>query len=906
VIGSELSNFKITDKIGEGGMGEVFRATDTKLGREVAIKVLPESVATDAERLARFEREAKVLAALNHPNIAGIFQVEEADGVHFLVMELAEGETLAQIIAHGAIPTERALPVAKQIAEALEAAHEKGIIHRDLKPANVVVDSQGEVKVLDFGLAKAMEVDAASGSAPSMSLSPTLTAQMTQAGVLLGTAAYMSPEQARGQAADRRSDLWALGVVIYEMLTTERLFEGSTVSDTLAGVLRADPDWEKLPEDTPAPVKRLLRRCLEREARYRLSDASAARLEIEDAISGREDGEAVPVASFEAEARRGSLIPWVLLAVSVAALAVALWAPWRTEAPAEISKAPLKVDVSLSEFPADTTAPGAATILSPAGDRLAFVVVDGEDYKLNVRTLDQLDGSLLAQGAGAESPYHPFFSPSGEWLGFVTSGELKKIPYNGGTPITLTSLNRSRGATWTPDDTIIFTPDPQSGLMVMPASGGEPKPLTTLDESKGESSHRWPQILPGGEAVIFTSQTEDAQNFDEANIEAVNLASGERSVLQEAGYYGRYATGGYLLYINDGTMYARPFDIDSLEVSGTPAPVAQEVTSDDGDGGAHYDISDSGTLVYHRGQSVFEEYSIFWVDSDGNSTPLWTEEGVFFDPRLSPDGKQLAVTRNKDDNADIWVFDLEREVATRLTFDPDGDQGPVWMPDGRHILFSSFRNSTPGIYRKRSDGSGEVELLAESETFLDPSGISDDGKFLTGVTIGQSFDIFVLPLEGSEEIEIFLSTPFLEWHPAFSPDGRWIAYMSDESGRYEVYIRPYPSTSGGRWQISDDGGGQPRWSSDGRTLYYRSEAGIMSASIEPAADTLRIGRPKEVFDEPYRGGIPGLSSAAILGDYDVTGDGQRFVMFPESTNQGRGAHATVIFNFADELARTVR
>ena len=903
MIGSELSNFKITDKIGEGGMGEVFRATDTKLGREVAIKVLPESVATDHERLARFEREAKVLAALNHPNIAGIFQVEEANGVHFLVMELAEGDTLAQAIAHGPIAVERALPVAKQIAEALEAAHEKGIVHRDLKPANVVVDLQGEVKVLDFGLAKALEIDAASGSAPSMSLSPTLTAQMTQAGVLLGTAAYMSPEQARGQAADRRSDLWALGVVIYEMLTAERLFEGSTVSDTLAGVLRADPDWKKLPENTPAPIKRLLRRCLEREARYRLSDASAARLEIEDAIAGREDGDSATPEAVESKGRKGRILPWILLGLTTAALAVALWFPWRYGTSVETSKPPLKLDVSLSEFPADTTAPGAATILSPAGDRIAYVVVDGEDYKLNVRALDQLDGSMLAKGAGAESPYHPFFSPDCEWRGFVTSGELKKIPYSGGTPISLTTLNRSRGATWTPSDDIIFTPDPFSGLMIMPASGGEPQSLTALHEEKGESSHRWPQILPGGDAVIFTSQTEDAQNFDEANIEVVSLDSGKRKVLQEAGYYGRYAPGGYLLYINDGTMYARPFDIESLEVSGTPAPVAQEVTSDDGDGGAHYDISSSGTLIYHRGQNIFEEFSILWVDRQGNSSPLWTEEGVFFDPRLSPDGTQLAVTRVEDDNTDIWVFDLEREVATRLTFDPDADAGPTWMPDGRHILFTSFRNSTPGLYRKRSDGSGEVELLAEADAFLQPSSVSASGSHVVGVTIGQSFDIFVLPLDGNGEIEIFLSTPFLEWHPAFSPDGRWIAYMSDESGRYEVYVRPYPATGGGRWQISDNGGGQPQWSGDGKTLFYRSDGGIMSATIEPVGDTLRIGRPREVFEEPYRGGIPGLSSAAILGDYDVTADGQRFVMFPEGTNQGGGAHATIIFNFDDELAR---
>lgn len=312
----------------------------------------------------------------------------------------------------------------------------------------------------------------------------------------------------------------------------------------------------------------------------------------------------------------------------------------------------------------------------------------------------------------------------------------------------------------------------------------------------------------------------------------------------------------------------------------------------------------TGTLVYNRGQNSLEEFPILWVDRDGKSTTLWTEEGAFFDPRLSPDGKQLSVTRAKDDNTDIWVFDLQREVATRLTFDPDGDNGSVWTPDGSHILFSSFRNSTPGLYRKRSDGSGDAELLVDSDTFLHPDSVSGDGRFLSGVTIGQSFDIFVYALDGSGEVEEFLSTPFLEWHSQFSPDGRWIAYMSDESGRYEVYVRPYPSSAGGRWQISQSGGGQPRWSRDGQTLFFRSDTGVMSVSIESVGDTLRIGRPREVVDGDFRGGIPGLSSASILGDYDVTGDGERFVMFPESTNQGRGAHVTMIFNFADELART--
>jgi serine/threonine-protein kinase len=376
---------------------------------------------------------------------------------------------------------------------------------------------------------------------------------------------------------------------------------------------------------------------------------------------------------------------------------------------------------------------------------------------------------------------------------------------------------------------MIFAPNPLSGLMQMPASGGEPMELTTLDEEAGEFSHRWPEILPGGKALIFTSQTEAAASFDEAKIEALVLATGERKILQEGGFMGRYAPGGFLLYVNDGTLYARPFDVDTLEVSGTPAPVAQDVSADSTAGGAQFDMTATGTLVYNRGQNSLEEFPILWVDRDGNSTTLWTEDGAFYDPRLSPDGTELAVTRDKDDNTDIWVFDLEREVATRLTFDPDADSGPTWMPDGRNILFGSSRNSTSGLYQKRSDGSGEAELLAESDTFLHPDSVSGDGKYVTGVTIGQSFDIFVYALDGSGEVEVFLSTPFLEWHPTFSPNGRWIAYMSDESGRYEVYVRPYPSSAGGRWQISQSGGGQPR-----STM---SPATVRALSCSPRAPT---------------------------------------------------------------------
>ena len=908
MIGETLVHYTITDKLGEGGMGEVYRAHDGKLGRDVAIKVLPEAVGADPERLARFEREARVLAALDHPNIASIYGLEEAEGRQLLVMQLAEGETLAQRLERGRIPVEEALPIAQQIAEALEAAHDKGIIHRDLKPANVVVDPQGQAKVLDFGLAKALDPKTVSGSAQDLdasplSLSPTLTAQMTTAGVLLGTAAYMSPEQARGQEAGRRSDLWAFGAVFYEMLTAHRLFGGSTVSDTLAAVLRSEPDWSRLPDETPTAVRRLLRRCLEREARYRLSDASSAWLEIQDARAGRDEAGPGEHETEETPVWKKAL-PWVVAGLASAALLVALIVPFRSQTVTEESGPVMRLGVSISENGPDLDL-GSNYMLSPDGSHLAYVVIDhDENFQLHVRSLDQLGSTQLVASSGAESPYHPFFSPDGEWIGYVTTTELKKIPVAGGAPVALTNVNRSRGAWWAPDDTVIFTPDPESPLMRVSASGGQPEAITTLDEEKQETSHRWPQSLPGGTHVLFTSGTEEMDNYNEATIEVVELGSGERKVIHQGGFFGRYAPGGYLLFINENTLFARPFDLARLEATGPPVPVAHDVSQDVGEGGAQFDIASTGTLIYVSGQDQFEEYQILRSDRQGDIDALWDDVGTYSGLRYSPSGSKLALARLKDDNMDLWVHDLERGTGTRLTFDPAGDILPVWSPDEQYIAFASSRQGPPQLYRKRADGSGEPELIVEVEKFLAPNSWSTDGRFLAGVTLGQSFDLWVYDLEGEGEVEEYLSTPFIEWYPSFSPDGRWIAYMSDESGRYEVYVRPYPQ-AGGRWQISVDGGGQPKWSIDGGQLYYRTDTGLMVVDVDARGDSLSVGKPRNLFDGPFRGGVTGLSSSGIMPDWDVTADGQTFVFFEESNQQGRGTLVTMVTNFDAELQRLV-
>ena len=821
MIGSNLSHYKVTDKLGEGGMGEVYKAEDSQLGREVAIKVLPEAFTEDPERLARFEREARVLAALDHPNIAAIYGLEEAEGRKLLVMQLAPGETLQEHIARGPLPMHEALTISRQIADALEAAHDKGIIHRDLKPGNVMVSPDGQVKVLDFGLAKALESETdASGSAPSLTMSPTLTAQMTTAGVLLGTAGYMSPEQARGEAADKRADLWAFGVLLWEMLTGKQLFTGKTLSDTLAGVLRADPDFEDLPEETPTQVRRLLRRCLEREARDRLPDATSARLELVDALAGTDDGVGAHpggVVEVTSEPAWRRLLPWAVAGLSVAGMIVVALALW-PEAPAP--KEPIRLEASISQDPLWMTL-GSSVALSPDGSRLAYVTGDETERTLWVRSLGQLQGASLAGGANSEVVYHPTFSPDGEWIAYVTPTELKKIPVSGGASITLCDIDLSRGATWLPDDTIVVSPTGRDGLSRVSAAGGELQPLTTLNEEEREQSHRWPHALPDGRAVIFTVFTQAMAGADEALIAVADMATGEHKILHRGGYYGRYVPSGHLVYIHEGTLFAVPFDAGSLEITGSAAPAVQGVTASVGSGGAQYTFASDGTLAYISGELGVPEYPAIWVDRSGQTTRLWDTPASYANPRLSPDGNRLAFSILDGSNWDVWVYDLTREVATRLTFHDGYDADQIWTPDGEYLIFTSDRDGAANLYRKRADGSGDVEVLTEGEVQMYPISLSPDGKLALAEANADTIDIYVISLDGATEPEPYLVTSFLERDPVFSPDGRWVAYASNESGRFQIYVRPYPA-AGGRWQVSDESGRWPLWSQDGSELFYRT------------------------------------------------------------------------------------
>jgi serine/threonine-protein kinase len=902
MVGETLSHYRVTQKIGAGGMGEVYRATDSKLHREVAIKVLPAALANDPERMARFEREAQVLASLAHPSIAAVYGLEESSGHRALVMELVEGEDLSDRIRRGPMAPDEALPIARQIAEALEAAHERGIVHRDLKPANVKVTADGHVKVLDFGLAKALET--APGTPGTGELATmTLSAVQTRAGVVMGTAAYMSPEQASGAAVDKRADVWSFGVVLFEMLTGRRLFEGESASHTLADVIRAEIDWTRLPGSTPRAIRHLVERCLERDPRRRLRDIGEARIEIERQLEQTASAaRSAPLPITRAPGWR-QRVPWLAFGLGAGVLATAGAAFLLRPAPARST--PLRMDVKLTND-ALWTQIGPALDFSPDGSRVVFITGGETRRQLSVRTLDQLDSARIAEGSGSEnSPYHPFFSPDSTWVGFATSAELRKVPVTGGTSLTICKVNRSRGATWLPDNTIVFTPSPDSGLFKVSAAGGEPQPLTTLDKSRKEATHRWPQALPGGEAVLFTSHTQSVGNFDNGKIEAVSVTTGARTIVYNGGAFGRYVPSGHLVYVNKGTVFAVPFDPKTLKVSGTPAPVVQNVTSSPAEGAAQMAFAPTGLMGYVRGGPLVPQYPIAWVDRDGRTSPLIDEPGAYANPRLSPDGRRLSLTVLREGNWDVWVYDLDRQVSTRLTFDEGSDTEQVWSPDGTEVIFSSDRHNLPStLYRKPADGSGEEKEILKTDVPMWPSSWSPDRHVVAFSASRPNLDVGLVRLDSSKT-DWLLTTPFAESDAAFSPDGHWLAYASTESGDSEVYVRPYPS-GGGRWQISDTGGGYPRWSGDGREVVYRTNDGVMAVAIDVVGGGLRTGKPRQLFTGQFRGGSGGISIAGnSFADYDMSADGTRFVMFPRAAASGeeRAGIVTIVSSWFDDLSR---
>ncbi|HEY1341480.1 MAG TPA: protein kinase [Bryobacteraceae bacterium] len=882
-----IRHFRVTAKLGEGGMGAVYRATDTKLDREVAIKVIPEEFAQDPERMARFEREARILASLNHPNIAAIYGVEE----RALIMELVEGPTLAEQIARGPMPVEAAVAIARQIAEALEYAHDKGIVHRDLKPANIKVEQTADgcswrVKVLDFGLAKAMAGDADSHCSHE---SATLTMRWAPAGVLLGTPAYMSPEQARGMSVDKRTDIWAFGVVLYEMLSGRRPFAGPTLSETVASVLRQDPEWA----DVPEPLRRVMRLCLVKEARERMRDIGDARILLQEA------------AEFQKPARsRRSIAAWLAGALAVFA-AGGWWMAWRTARPIERPIMRFSVDLG----PDAVAGLNTSFAISPDGTRLVYSVrAPAGNTQLATRLLDQSKASLLS---GTEGASDVFFSPDGDWIGFFARGKLKKMSVHGGPAITLCDASGPRGAAWSPHGSIFAALD-MYHMFRVPDGGGAPQ-LLTRPEERGERMHRWPQILPGGRDLLFTANSSGiGAGFEDANIEVLALATGQTKIVLRGGYFGRYLPSGHLIYVHQGALFGAPFRLNTMDVSGAPVLLEDDVAGAAAHGGGQFDFSQTGTLVYLSGKStnVFASRPLAWLDSSGKTTPLTAIPGLALTPRLSPDGKRLALSIN----GDLAVYDPQRDATVRLTVTGRGSRNPVWTADGQHIIFVE-RNAESGEYLMwwtRSDGSGKPQELLRSKEILEPGSLSPDGRrvvFRQG-DAGPRSGIWTVALDTSDPDrpktgaqEAYLTDAGAAGYPAFSPDGRWLAYVSDETGAQQVFVRPFPrKPADGRTQISTAGGTFPVWSRSGGQLFYLSEENrVMVVDYTAGRDSLIPARPRPWSPTP-------IMRTAVFWNFDVARDGNRILMFPELTSPAEAKsplHVTVFLNFFDELRRRV-
>jgi serine/threonine-protein kinase len=899
--GTRLGSYEVVAQIGAGGMGEVYRAHDTKLARDVAIKILPANFVNDPERLSRFQREARMLAALNHPNIATIYGLEQSDGVTCLVMELVPGETLAERVKAGPTAIEEALKIAAQIAEALEAAHEKQIIHRDLKPANVKVTPEGKVKVLDFGLAKAFEGDAAN---EDPSNSPTLSRAATMQGVILGTAAYMSPEQARGKVLDKRTDIWAFGCVFYELLTGKVAFREVTVSDTIVAVLEREPDWQVLPSATPAKIGDLLRRCLQKDVNKRCRDAGDVRIEIEEALAAPPTvGASTPrpaTRGWRDRLTQAGLAVFVLTTVALAiGFALRALKPPQSPQPVRLN-AEIGADASLD------TSLGPSALLSPDGTRLVLVA-SGADQKrhIYVRSLDQLQATALSDTEGARDP---FFSPDGQWIGFFADGKLKKISVQGGAAVTLCDALDDRGGSWGEDGTIVFEPNNRAALSKISSAGGTPQPLTTLDRQAEEVTQRWPQVLPGGKAVLFTSSSSTAvASFEDAEIVVYSMASGKRKTVQRGGFHGRYLPSGHLVYTHECALFGVPFDLTRLEVTGQPAPILEGVVTAPGSGGAQFSFSETGSLVYVAGRGGAQSVSIYWMNREGKFGTLRETPSDYTNLAVSPDGKRLALEIFDGKRRDIWLYEWERDALTRLTFAGELNENPVWTPDGQRIVYSSLqKGGAPNLWWIRADGAGYAQRLTESKSVHYASSWRPDGKVLalSQQNPDTTFEILTLPIEGNEksgwkagEPKPFMNSPSSEMEPAFSPDGRWLAYQSNESGGYEVYVRPFPGP-GGKWPISTGGGVFPEWSRNSKELFYRTpDSKIMVVTYTASGDSFHADKPK--LWSPGQFTDRGLANL----NFDLHPDGKRFAVLKTSGKDQSPAvnKVSFIFNFFAEL-----
>jgi Tol biopolymer transport system component len=852
--GTRWGHYEVLSPLGAGGMGEVYRARDTRLRRDVAIKALPQDLAANPERLARLEREARILASLNHPNIAAIYGLEESEGSRFLVMECVEGKSLAHHLAAGPLPIEETLPVAAQIASGLEAAHEAGVIHRDLKPANVMLRPDGSVKILDLGLARTLDGSLSADA----SLSPTLTSPVTGTGFILGTAAYMSPEQARGKALDKRTDIFSFGCVLFECLSGKPAFAGESVSDILASILRSEPDWNALPPQTPASVRKLLRRCLEKDRRRRLHDIADARIEIEDAGSAHEAPTTTTAVALPR--RRARPLLWAL-AGAVLGVAAVYSAGRLFGRPPLRTSPPVHAALPLPERTTLDVAGRPAVAASPDGTTVAFRAVEQGIARLYRR---RLDGSAAEPIAGTEGGSGPFFSPDGQWIGFVAGFDLKKIPVAGGSPVTVTKVPPvTMGGAWGIDGKILVPLTPNSCLYAVPETGGSLVPFTSLDPARREHAHLWPQILPDGRGILMTTVLgQDFQDYASAQIVVLDPKSRRRTVVLEGSLFARYAAG-QLVFVRAGSVFRATFDLSRLAVTGAATPVGEHIAIDSSDGAASFDITRDGTLVFAEGPpAVPPETAVVRFDRKGGETTLPLPPGRYESPRLSPDGKTLVLDKCDALMCKLYLYDLGRNVLSPLTSEPGGFFCPVWAPDGRRLAYSRLLVGGPALWVKNADGSGQPEKLTtaptdERKVAEFAASWSPDGSTLAYSTVlptgmdfpmktGQALrDIWLLPLDGKRTGHAWFSTPEAEFAAAFSPDGRWIAYVSEGSGRREVYVRPFPGP-GGVVQVSTNGGNEPVWTRAGRELLYRQGHDFFAVAIGPGSP-LTVGTPQVLF-----------------------------------------------------------
>jgi Tol biopolymer transport system component len=878
--GSRIGPYDIVGPIGAGGMGEVYRARDAQLNRDVAIKVLPELFARDPERRSRFEREAQALAALNHPNIAQIYGVIDLppkggnytdNPSHALVMEFVEGEDLAQRISRGAIPIDDALAIAKQIAAALEVAHERGIVHRDLKPANVKVTPDGTVKVLDFGLAKM--VDAGDAVIPS---SPTFTSPATAMGVILGTAAYMAPEQARGKAVDRRADIWAFGCLLYEMLTARHAFGGETVTDTLSAIVSREPDLTPLPAGTPPAVRRVLVRCLEKDPRKRLQAIGEARIALDDTSFPD------PVIAT----RASGISPIVAGGLALAGAVLGALGIWLATRPAPVATPPpLHLAVSLA--PAEGL--DGAFSLSPDGQTIAFVGLAGTQHQIFVRRLDREQAVPLG-GTEGGAGLGPVFSPDGKFLAFLLGGQLKKIAVDGG-PATALALGVVTGTrvAWGPDGTIIFTND-SLGLSRVPSTGGPAQTLTKLDAAASELAHEMPWFVPDGKTLLFDiRKTTAAASSGATMIVALTMASGETRELFPGIVLGAVGTDRLIIQ-RDNAILAVPFDFTRLTATGDPVPFVSLRPSLQRMVYANmplFAVSPNGTVVLSPMSLDEGDSPLVMVEAGGKETRLDLPVHRFSDPRVSPDGTKIAV-HVFEEMRDNWIADLRRGTFMRLTFDPGEDETPYWSPDGRWVYWTASRTSRPRvILRKAADGTGPEQEIWKGDAHIHIGGITPDGTTILVSTVrGPATQIVAVNVADGKERPL-VTTPFTNEEPAISPDGKWLAYSSNESGRKEVYVQPYPSLQG-RTQISAAGGAQPVWARKGSRLYYRGSAKIMSVDLV-MKNGMEASAPKVVMDDTYES-----TQSSSHTCYDVTPDG-RFLMVAPRASRGSVSHLKIIY-----------